>query len=60
MNDFQMYEEGRKEAESKLLNIDNVIVPKGTLYCEKEEWHDWWKIDGGKKECVQCGKIEAI
>jgi hypothetical protein len=31
MNDFQMFEEGRKEAKSKLLNIDNVIVPKGTL-----------------------------
>ena len=32
MNDFQMFEEGRKEAKSKLLNIDNVIVPKGTFY----------------------------
>jgi hypothetical protein len=46
--------------EIKALFIDVVIVPKGTLYCEKEEWHDWWKNTETEKECSNCGKVEAI
>tara|TARA_R110000851_G_scaffold124139_1_gene254256 strand:- start:9 stop:188 length:180 start_codon:yes stop_codon:yes gene_type:complete len=40
--------------------IHVVVVPKGTLYCEKEEWHDWWKNTKTEKECSNCGKVEAI
>jgi hypothetical protein len=42
------------------LRIDSVVVPKGTLYCEKEEWHDWWKNTETEKQCSNCGKVEAI
>ena len=46
--------------ETEQLLIHSVVVSKGTLYCEKEEWHDWWKNTETEKECSNCGKVEAI
>jgi hypothetical protein len=52
--------EGIAEDIVKLFPIPVVVVPKGTLYCEKKEWHDWWKNTETEKECSNCGKVEAI
>jgi len=56
MNDFQMFEEGRKEAKSKLLNIDNAIVPKGTFYCDCVQPSMQKPISETEYECFDCGK----
>ena len=45
-----------EEIKSKLLNIDNVIVPKGTFYCDCVQPSMQKPISETEYECFDCGK----
>lgn len=54
MNDFQMYEGGRKEAEAKQFTIQNVVCSACGEEIANHEKYASMQIDLDDVECISC------